>query len=77
MHRVRGADLKLVDVLARAASKKAGAKSNILPFPVPKRVVYAKSDRMAAKTILKRLLVVLPRNEISSIQEVTTEIEED
>ena len=64
MHRKRGADINLADVLAKLRGEE-------VPKPAP--VVYSASDIIAAKTVLDRLLLATTRNEVSSIREMPTE----
>jgi len=64
MHRKRGADINLADVLAKLRGEKP-------PKPVP--VVYSASDIVAAKSVLDRLLLATTKNEVSYIREIPTE----
>ena len=67
MHRKRGADINLADVLAKLRGEKR-------PKPAP--VVYSASDIIAAKTVLDRLLAATNTSEVSSIRVIPEESEE-
>lgn len=68
MHRKRGANLKLQDILAKLRSKNESVS-------VP-TVIYASADIARAKSVLDRLLNTIDRNEVSYSREVAVESNE-
>lgn len=72
MHKVRGANLELKDILA-----KLDAAANPKAKPTSLSVTYSTSDINKAKSVLERLLNSPDRNEVAYITPVTTEIEEE
>jgi len=66
-----GMTLDLQLLVAKIKAKKAGEKLVVKYVPVD----YAKSDRLAAKNVLDRLLAT--NREVSYIREVPIQIEEE
>lgn len=75
--RVRGYSLKLQSALTRLEIVQVETEVETEVIPATYSCTYAKSDIKAARSILENLLSSIPScNEISSIIEVPTEIEE-
>jgi hypothetical protein len=58
MHEVRGANIKLQNVLAKLRGE---------PKPLPRELVFSSSDIASAKTVLDRLLTRLVVEEIKEL----------